>query len=365
MSETKVLRTASLKATPEGVVEAYVAIFGNVDYVKDRIVQGAFTKSLDGWRAEMDQGKFLPFVWSHKTDDPKFNIGKVVDFREDDTGLWVKAKLFLTKQVAQDAYNDMKEGIIDGFSFAYDILRAKAVDGGIQELLELGILECGPTMYPANDSTYLVGVKAAIGSHSTATTDSPWDGPAAKANLSNAPSALRQAFAWFAGGGADPAAKSSYKFIHHMVNPNASVGAANVTACSTGIGVLNGGRTGTTIPDADRSGVHAHLAKHLADAGQEPPPLKSIPEVEFVAVKEWLSAHPEFRKELEDNGISYTITVPPGTVAVDMAVDMAAATSTIQPIVTEEPEEAKAEAEEPAPAKVTLAEIGMAHAEAI
>jgi hypothetical protein len=47
-------------------------------------------------------------------------------------------------------------------------------------------------------------------------------------------------------------------------------------ACSTGIGVLNGARTGTTIPDADRKGVWAHLAAHLEDAGVKP---ADIPEL--------------------------------------------------------------------------------------
>ena len=42
-----------------------------------------------------------------------------------------------------------------------------------------------------------------------------------------------------------------------------------------GIGVLNGGRGGTTIPDADRQGVWNHLAKHLRDADLTPPELKS------------------------------------------------------------------------------------------
>jgi signal peptide peptidase SppA len=68
--------------------------------------------------------------------------------------------------------------------------------------------------------------------------------------------------------------------IARVANPNGrsrnadgDVGPANLTACSQGIGVLNGGRTGTTIPDSDRQGVYDHLAKHLSDAGREPPAL--------------------------------------------------------------------------------------------
>ena len=83
----------------------------------------------------------------------------------------------------------------------------------------------------------------AIPPHKTATTDSSWDGPAAKANLKNdADEAYyRKAFAWQDSDG-DPKTKAAYKFIHHMVASGGEVGAANETACSTGIGVLNGGR---------------------------------------------------------------------------------------------------------------------------
>lgn len=110
--------------------------------------------------------------------------------------------------------------------------------------------------------------------HSTATVDTPWDGPQAKANLRNdgGEAYFKTAFAW-QDDQSDPDLKGSYKFIHHEVNAAGDVGPANVTACSQGIGVLNGGRTGTTIPDSDRQGVYDHLAKHLSDAGREPPPL--------------------------------------------------------------------------------------------
>lgn len=116
----------------------------------------------------------------------------------------------------------------------------------------------------------------AIGSHSTTTSTKGWDGPAQKANLPNDGARLRMAHAWVDPDG-DPDAKASYKFIHHFVTSAGQVGAASTIACSTGIGVLNGGRGGTTIPDGDRRGVYNHLAKHLRDADLEPPELNESP----------------------------------------------------------------------------------------
>ena len=119
---------------------------------------------------------------------------------------------------------------------------------------------------------------AAIARHDTPTTDAVWDGPANEGRLPSgdgAEESLRAAHAWVDDAG-DPNLKGSYKFIHHEVAEDGTVGAANLTGCSTGIGYLNrpAGATGRpNIPDGDRKGVHAHLAGHMMDAGMEPPAL--------------------------------------------------------------------------------------------
>lgn len=119
-------------------------------------------------------------------------------------------------------------------------------------------------------------VAGPIARHRTATSEDAWDGPANEARLPSSAGPLRASHAWVDAEG-DPDAKSSYRFIHHYVAEDGTVGAASTRACSTGIGVLNGGRGGTTIPDGDRAGVHTHLAGHLADAGQEAPALAATP----------------------------------------------------------------------------------------
>jgi Escherichia/Staphylococcus phage prohead protease len=111
--------------------------------------------------------------------------------------------------------------------------------------------------------------------HHTATTDDSWDGSANEARLRDEASAkyYRRSFAWY-DDEADLETKSAYKFVHHAVSSTGKVGAANTKAASSGIGVLNGGRSGTTIPRKDREGVYRHLAAHLKDAGDTPPDLK-------------------------------------------------------------------------------------------
>ena len=112
-----------------------------------------------------------------------------------------------------------------------------------------------------------------IRTHHTDTVDKDWSGPSAETKLDAEAKDLRQAHAW-ADPGDDEDKKGTYKFIHHEVTRNGDVGPANVKACISGIGILNGARGGSDIPKSDREGVYRHLAAHLRDAGKEPPELE-------------------------------------------------------------------------------------------
>jgi len=119
----------------------------------------------------------------------------------------------------------------------------------------------------------------AIKVHHTHTTDTSWDASVQKRNLKvdQDPAYYEEAYAERLPE-TDGKNKSDFDFIHHMVSADGTVGSANLTACSNAIGVLNGGRGGTTIPKEDIQGVYDHLAAHLKDAGKEAPPLKASAE---------------------------------------------------------------------------------------
>lgn len=111
--------------------------------------------------------------------------------------------------------------------------------------------------------------------HTTPTDTGEWDGGANQTNLPTEEgdsSDYRQAYAWVDPDG-DADTKAAYKFIHHFVTADGDVGDASTVACSAGIAILNGGRSGTNIPDDDVQGVYSHLAGHLSDADLTPPEL--------------------------------------------------------------------------------------------
>ena len=108
------------------------------------------------------------------------------------------------------------------------------------------------------------------------TSDKAWDVGKNEKNLKAGQdrSYYEKCYAW-RDPDADDTTKSAYKFLHNEVDSDGSLGDANIKACQSIIGILNGAMGGTDIPDADRQGVYDHAAKHLKDAGVEPADLKS------------------------------------------------------------------------------------------
>ena len=130
-----------------------------------------------------------------------------------------------------------------------------------------------------------------IADHHTPTTSDPWDAVEAEGRLRRdaGEAELRKAFAR-ADDRVSPNDKAGYSFIHHEVDPEGRVGAANIIACRSLIALLNGTKPGPTLPAAERRSVYSHLATHLRDAGLGVPELRAEPytaiELEGIEVTE-------------------------------------------------------------------------------
>lgn len=161
----------TLAVDVDGTFEAVVAVFSNVDLGGDRIVPGAFAKSLARWA---ESGDPIPVIWSHQWDDPFNHIGEVVEAKEiypgDETlpapirdlgGLWVKARLDMDEPKARQAWKLLKRRRTKEFSFAYDVMPSgeRRASDGANDLVELDLIEVGPTLKGMNPATQLVDVK--------------------------------------------------------------------------------------------------------------------------------------------------------------------------------------------------------------
>jgi hypothetical protein len=80
VAEFKALHTGS------GEFEALVSVFGNIDHGGDRVIKGAFAKSLGKWEAKGDP---IPVIWNHMCCGWSQRIGGLIvssTFRRPQTG---------------------------------------------------------------------------------------------------------------------------------------------------------------------------------------------------------------------------------------------------------------------------------------
>lgn len=123
--------------------------------------------------------------------------------------------------------------------------------------------------------------------YQTATSDAAWDEAQQEQRIAGRTAVqLVPAYAWVETG-ADQNAKASYRFLHHLIDGQGTVGPADTRACVQAITQLNGARGGSDIPWQDRPAVYEHLARHIVDAGMTPPSLRQLdPEIDLAPTVE-------------------------------------------------------------------------------
>jgi HK97 family phage prohead protease len=146
---------------PIGEFQALVSVFGNVDGGGDRILPGAFTKTLAKWRTSGDP---VPVIWSHDWKSPDAHIGVADphDVVETDRGLLVRGQLDIDDNpTASRVYKLMSRRSLKEFSFGYKVPPGGQRRGkdGRNELVEIDLIEVGPTLKGMNPDTELHGVK--------------------------------------------------------------------------------------------------------------------------------------------------------------------------------------------------------------
>lgn len=100
-------------ADKDGTFTGYAAVFGNVDLGRDVILPGAFKSA-----KTTSDGK-LRIAIGHRLDQ----LAGKASFSQDDRGLRVEGKLSLGVSYVKDAYELMKDGVLNGLSVGFNILK--------------------------------------------------------------------------------------------------------------------------------------------------------------------------------------------------------------------------------------------------
>lgn len=150
----------------DGWLEGYASTFGNVDNYGDRVMRGAFLKTI----AERVSNGKVPLMIAHLAHGggSKEVIGKITDAREDDKGLWIHAP-FSTTATAQEVRQNIMGGFITGLSIGYEVISysvsTEIFEGSertIFNLEECRLVEITVTPFPVNEEAIIVRSKSKL-----------------------------------------------------------------------------------------------------------------------------------------------------------------------------------------------------------
>lgn len=138
-----------------GEFSGYAAVFGNIDSGRDVIERGAFSKTI---REDFDRIKILS-----QHNDCELPIGKPLELREDEKGLYIRGRISDT-QKGRDIRTLLKDGVLNELSIGYDCVNAE-YDGeaGIRHLREVKLWEVSIVTWAMNDQAKIQEVKADAG----------------------------------------------------------------------------------------------------------------------------------------------------------------------------------------------------------
>lgn len=278
--DVKRFSPAEVKATAEGKVTAVFSTFNAVDSDGDVTIPGAM----------QDGAEVVISSYGHTSWQGALPVGKGVIRTTADEAI-LEGQFFLDTAAGKDTFAVVKELAGRGqWSYGYDVTDS---DYGtfqgreVRFLKGLLVHEVSPVLVGAGINTRTLDTKsrkgggmppeqvyaAAIRPHFAKGTTKRWDEAKAAAGLrANATIEDLRSVHAFVDTKGDPAAVSSYGFLHHE-QPGAE---ANLRACLVGIAQLNGAKVLQLTP-AERKAVYDHLSGHLDDADREVPELKAQP----------------------------------------------------------------------------------------
>jgi len=131
-----------------GYIEGLAAGYGNVDFGGDRILPGAFSKSLAGRSG-------VPMLLFHDQHRP---VGKWAEFSETPDGLVAKGKISTKTRDGGEAYELVKDGALAALSIGYDPT-VKRMAGKVRELVEVFLHEVSLVSIGMNPKALISGVK--------------------------------------------------------------------------------------------------------------------------------------------------------------------------------------------------------------
>jgi HK97 family phage prohead protease len=139
---------------PDGAIQGYASLFGEIDGARDMVAPGAFARTLRtrGLRR-------IPMLFQH---DPAEPIGVWLELREDHRGLYARGRLIPEVMRARELLALLKAGAADGLSIGFKTVRAR-IDPRtrVRALIEVDLWEISLVTFPLLAGARVHAVKEA------------------------------------------------------------------------------------------------------------------------------------------------------------------------------------------------------------
>jgi HK97 family phage prohead protease len=146
--------TSRLALFPDGAIEGYASLFGEVDQARDMVMPGAFTQTLKqrGLRK-------IPMLFQH---DPSEPVGVWLELKEDFRGLRARGRLIPDVMRGKELLSLIRAGAIDGLSIGYRTVRGQ-IDpkSRVRRLYQVDLWEISIVTFPLLSGARVSAVKDA------------------------------------------------------------------------------------------------------------------------------------------------------------------------------------------------------------
>ena len=102
---------------PDGRVEGYASLFGEIDQARDMMMKGAFRDTLARRGVRR-----VPMLFQH---DPSEPVGIWLELREDTRGLYARGRLIPDVNRGRELIALIKSGAIDGLSIGFRTIKGR------------------------------------------------------------------------------------------------------------------------------------------------------------------------------------------------------------------------------------------------
>src|SRR6266702_967420 len=172
--EYKNIAASEMQATGEGIVTGYLSTWHNIDEGNDRVIPGAFTRTIKDAKARRSAHQLdylFPALWNHSWES--LPVGGVTDAREDEHGLKVQIRMNLDTPLGRECYASLRNGTLSAMSMGYRAIiydYERIENKQVRNLRECALMESTFCIFPMNTRALVTSVKQA------------WQGFSAKGN---------------------------------------------------------------------------------------------------------------------------------------------------------------------------------------